>query len=388
MTTLIEAIDEIKSTLNGLEVHRINHRNVEVEELLQIYYQNGYKRKFGLVTNHACNDDKCIYKLPVKGIPLTQWQTIAYYYLVTNDRIGRSNEMKHFLDLDLLVENNYKKIDDMHNTCALLQTPDLPYKFVEHTSFFINQNGEYENEIKDILKYLRENIKEGTFVAVELDVYYIDKTIDYHYALRYMVIGFDDFEEKLTCIGFQSKIFREFQISFDEFLIAYEYSKIVNINAPLYLELYKPKKGVNISRNVEEGRDKILAYYRSANSYSILQAEEKKGRWTNCSEYVGREASEKFYELLLKMDSENINVCYQCLHAFYENKVMLLERSREFLGENSLEYMESSVKCANIARQLYMKYLKKDEKRILLRCVNMIKSANEAEKQYFQHHFA
>ncbi len=75
------------------------------------------------------------------------------------------------------------------------------------------------------------------------------------------------------------------------------------------------------------------------------------------------------------------------MNAFYENKLMLLERGKYFLGKSKIENLEKAVYYANLARYQFMKYVITKKKKDLQDCCMLCRKCVEMEKYYFQIHF-
>lgn len=292
-----------------------------------------------------------------------------------------------FSDLNLLISKDLSRIGDFHESSALLQVPDLPYEYVEHISYFVEEDGSYSQEINNIITYVKDNLEKGFYVVVELDQYFVNPVLNGHRALRHLVYGYNDIKKQFYCRGFVDKKFSSYKMDYHDFAMAYEYSKIVNVKAPVFLELYKPKAAyseIEKEKTIEEG---LYRYFKGKNTYAVLQDEEKNVRWQNCEEYVGHIASERFIWLLELVIAGKAELCYQCVHAFYENKLMLFERGIYSFGKKGYELIEKVVYYANLARYHYIKYEITRNKVEIMSCYKLCQKCIEVEKAYFQLHF-
>jgi len=384
MISLEFAIDQIGELIGEDEKMLIKgNKIISKNELMELYYRNGNIRNFSLKAPVWYSEFPKKEAVIPRNI-LTQWQTIMYYDICAQIGMKRDIHALFFSDLDLLVKNDLSSIDVFHDTSALLQCPDLPYKYVEHIPYLIDDNGRYMNDVGDIVEFVREKLQDNFLVSIELDTFFIDQSKGMHGVLRYLVYGFDDDVGQFMCFGSINKSFKGFCLSYSKLNLCYEYAKIVNINAPLHLELYRPLRNNTVNFEMAIKSKEILKnYYLSKNSYNVLQAENKSGRWIDCEEYVGREASEKFVDLLYKMEKGEGKVCYQCIHAFYENKTRLLEQVKKFGDEKKIGYLEDAVKAGNLGRILFLKYRQTKNKKALQRSIAMCKRVLELEKSYF-----
>lgn len=386
MNDLEKALSNIKNNIDGSGTMRVKGVELCKDDVLELYYNLGKKRKFSLKHETESKSKKeCV--LSIASNVLTQWQTITYYHSVAKTNFENELYLSFFNDLDLLVTNDFSTIGDFHETSALLQIPDLPYDYTEHINFYVDENGYYSQEIEDIIGFIRSKVDLGYYVVVEIDNYFVNPMPNGHRALRHLIYGYNDFNKQLYCRGFINKEFISYKLDYTKFATAYEYSKIVNVKAPVFLELYKRKSVIDLSAKKENDAAGLYTYYKSTNSYKVLQAEEKVNRWTNCTEYVGLNASEQFIWLLELMIEGKAELCYQCMHAFYENKLMLLERGKYFLGKSKIENLEKAVYYANLARYQFMKYVITKKKKDLQDCCMLCRKCVEMEKYYFQIHF-
>lgn len=381
MNDLIMAVEALKGHILGDTV-RIGGENIPIEKVYELCKQLGEKRKYKVVDEHYYSSSSEYCELPVVKNHLIQWQTIAYYSIITKALFKEETYHSYFLDLDLLVTKDFSLIDDMHSSAVLLQTSDLPYRYVQRFEYQVLADGSYDREIDDIVNHVKKRIQQGYYVAIELDDFYV-KNAAYHDALRSFIYGYDDTRCEFFCLGFLHGRFQEYKIQYYIFAKSYEYAKLVNFQAPIFLELYKANN-LPENHNIEESiQDSLIKYFKSNNQYVKLQGENKKGRWQNSYEYVGYEASCKFVEILeKKIKDERIPLCYQCIHAFFENKMMLYESARHLSKISGIELLLEGKKNANSARLYFLKMEKSRKAKDLVGCVDYCKAVLECEKEF------
>lgn len=381
MTKIKKAVASMEGLIG--EELRIGGKNIPAEKIYQQCILMGKKRKYKEIDEYRIECSNKSYLLPVSNNSLKQWQTIGYYSIISEIYLDDLTRNSHFLDLDLLVTKDGSLIDDMHNSMALLQTPDLPYKDIERSEYFILPDGSYDKDIDNIVDYVREKIDQGYYVAIELDDYYI-KNRKYHSVLRSFVYGYDDKNKEFYCLGFVERIFKKYAVKYSTFVQGYEYGKLINLQAPIFLELYRPNQNVGFEGDEEKLiENKLKSYFNSTNQYNILQGESKSGRWGNCNEYVGFKASVKFVELLETMivDAKK-KVCYQCMHAFYEHKKKLYESAQQIKTKNDIDLLKKATEDVNIARLLFLKYDANGKLEDLQKCIRHCRRVLEYEEQF------
>lgn len=386
MNQILSAIQQIRGKI-GQESIRIHGKDVSEELIYKKMLYLGEKRKFKDLREYTIKRSlkSCI--LPITDAPLTQWQTVAYYSIISKKYMSQQEYNLFFVDLDLLETKDHSIIDDYHCSSCLLQTPDLPYCYIERDCLSIQDDDSYDADIDNIVDFVREEIDKGYYIAIELDDFFV-KHNPYHAVLRSFVFGYDDQSNVFHCTGFINNIFQEYEVNYTAFVQGYEYGKLLNLQAPVFLERYKPRSEMNFEPSEEILRRKLKSYFESTGRYNYLQGESKVGRWENCFEYTGFQASKRFIDLLEeKITNDEVKVCYQCVHALFEHTIMINERLNHLSGLKNKELLQKIVFNSNAARLFFLKYIFTVDKRNLVECVAYFKKTLKCEEAFFDKNF-
>lgn len=309
------------------------------EEINEVYTM-GVKRAFR-IDQYTLHTNRSNILPMIKSKYLTQWQNVTYRHSIVkaNDEYAYLN---NFYDLHMLVTSDGKACDNFHRSAAIIQIVDTAEKNIEHRTYDVTEQG-YADEPESLIDFIRDSIDQSMYVAIELDEFYLTEKSNHnrrHETMRNLIFGYDDGCLQFYSIGFIDQArYGIINISYDDLIYGYEFNKLINRVAPWYMETYKfTNKYTNDQdcRYLQNFFLKINNYLHSSEKYDLMERTLQDPSWNTCRSYYGLSIYENLNNLLEQVVQGEASLCYQCLHAIYEQKLMLYER---------LQYISEYYKC-------------------------------------------
>lgn len=203
-----------------------------------------------------------------------------------------------------------------------------------------------------IIDFIRNQIDNGFYVAVNLDEYYLPDKSSYkklHFVHPSLIFGYDNKDNRLMAIGFDAEgIFRELSLQYHSFIEAYEGGKRnYRESAPWAekeaIQLLKLKTTECIySFEINKFMEEIDCYLRSSDAnksriYGLISQEELQ----SASEIrYGAEVYNVILEALKTLSPQMITIDYRTIHLLYEHKKCIYDRLK-YVAKISKSNVES-----------------------------------------------
>lgn len=284
---------------------------------------------------------------------------------------------QYFLDIILNYRKDYWHFYDFEEDVAgLLQISGVPYR---------------EIPLNSICELIKCTIRDGKYITVHLDEYYIPRKESYmnmHLVRENLIYGYDDEKRMFQIFGFGKREQTEaFEIDYDDLLLSFEKGRMFYFAGAGYLKLDGCYPVTFIDKPSNEPFDLTEEYFLTKIRNFVYPKEPRKTTYD--IQIYGSDVYEWMLEELEgKTDRETID--YRTFHLLHEHKKNIyrcmkkLKESGTYIAEAILEEYKEVVRGFQMLRILYMKEAGMTERLIRTKKVYKLGEGREKICRMFQ----